>query len=280
MKWVSGASIEPIAGVKHCIAVASGKGGVGKSTTAVNLALALTSHGFRVGLLDADIYGPNVPEMLGVNQRPEIVADKKMLPVMAHGLQTMSIGYLVGDDTPMVWRGPMVSSALQQLMRDTVWDDLDYLIVDLPPGTGDVQLTLAQKLPVSGCVIVTTPQDIALSDVRKAIKMFEKVSVPILGVIENMSVHVCSACGHEEAVFGSGGAASLAEQYKMKLLGSLPLDVKIREHADRGTPTVVMDPDGDIAGRYKDIALKLTGELAAKVSKFPRIVVESTNGRD
>ncbi len=270
--------LQTLPNVKNIIAVASGKGGVGKSTTAVNLALALAAEGAQVGILDADIYGPNQPQMLGVKTRPETV-DKKLEPIISHGLQSMSIGYLVDADTPMVWRGPMVTSALQQLLNDTRWHDLDYLIIDLPPGTGDIQLTLAQKIPVSGAVIVTTPQEIALQDVRKAIVMFQKVNVPILGVVENMSMHTCTQCGHTETIFGEGGGEQLAQQYNVELLGSLPLDKRIREQADGGKPTVVAEPDHPISQIYRRIALRVAEKLSLQAkdftAKFPKIVIEN-----
>ncbi len=267
-------------GVKNIIAVASGKGGVGKSTTAANLALALAGEGARVGILDADIYGPSQPLMMGLQgRRPTVTDGKSMLPVINHGIQTMSIGYLVDTDQAMVWRGPMVSQALQQLLNDTQWDNLDYLIIDLPPGTGDIQLTLAQKVPVTGALIVTTPQDIALLDARKGLKMFEKVGVPILGLIENMAIHICSSCGHEEHIFGEGGAARMAADYHVDVLGSLPLDIGIRLAADEGIPTVAADPEGRIASIYKAIARKVAvrvGEKAQDFSgKFPKIVIQN-----
>ena len=269
-------NLKPMAGVKNIIAVASGKGGVGKSTTAVNLALALAAEGARVGILDADIYGPSQPAMLGLSGKPE-TDGKSIEPKTAYGVQSMSIGYLIDEDTPMIWRGPMVTGALQQLLNDTRWDKLDYLIIDLPPGTGDIQLTLAQQIPVSGAVIVTTPQDIALLDAQKGLKMFEKVSVPVLGLVENMSTHVCSNCGHEEHIFGSGGGAKMAAKYNVELLGSLPLDIHIREQADSGHPTVVADPQGRSAQIYRDIARKLAGRLALTAkdysAKFPTISI-------
>jgi len=269
---------KPLPGVKNIIAVASGKGGVGKSSTSVNLALALAADGARVGLLDADIYGPSQPRMLGTNEKPRQVDDKSMVPVEARGLQTMSIGYLVDEESAMVWRGPMVTSALMQLLNDTRWDGLDYLIVDMPPGTGDIQLTLAQKVPVAGSVIVTTPQDIALLDARKAINMFRKVNVPILGVIENMATHVCSNCGHVEAVFGEGGGERIAAQYETELLGQLPLNLQIREDLDAGTPTVARDPEGTLAGTYRQAARRLAASLGravrAESSQGPEIVIE------
>jgi len=270
--------IKTLAGVKNIIAVGSGKGGVGKSTTSVNLALALAAEGAQVGILDADIYGPNQPQMLGAQQKPESKGERHLSPVMAHGLQSMSIGYLVETDTPMIWRGPMVTTALQQLLHDTEWQQLDYLIIDLPPGTGDIQLTLAQKIPVSGAVIVTTPQDIALLDVRKAIGMFQKVNIPVLGVIENMSLHTCGQCGHTESIFGQGGGERIAEQYQVPFLGALPLDIRIRKQVDSGNPTVVAEPDGDIASRYRDIARHVAAQLSLKAKdysgRFPTIKVE------
>ncbi|RFA30645.1 Fe-S-binding ATPase [Alkalilimnicola ehrlichii] len=269
-----------VKGVKNIIAVASGKGGVGKSTTAVNLALALTAEGARVGILDADIYGPNQPRMLGLSGRPDSPDGKSILPMRAYDVQSMSSGFLVDEETPMIWRGPMVTQALEQLLRDTRWDEVDYLIVDMPPGTGDVQLTLSQKVPVSGAVIVTTPQDIALLDARKGLKMFQKVNVPVLGIVENMSTHICSQCGHEEPIFGAGGGQRMAEQYEVDLLGSLPLDIRIREQADGGKPTVVAEPEGKIALAYRDIARRVGAKLALQVrdygSRFPKIVVENS----
>lgn len=236
--------VKRLENVKNIIAVASGKGGVGKSTTSVNMALALASEGATVGLLDADIYGPSQPRMMGLSGQPESTDGKSLEPMENYGVQTMSIGFLIDEETPMIWRGPMVTQALEQLLNDTRWRDLDYLIIDLPPGTGDTQLTLAQKVPVSGAVIVTTPQDIALLDARKGLKMFEKVEVPILGIVENMSTHVCSQCGHEESIFGAGGGQSMASEAGIDLLGSLPLEMGIREHADSGKPTVVAEPNG------------------------------------
>jgi len=272
--------VKLIPGVKNIIAVASGKGGVGKSTTAANLALALAAEGAKVGVLDADIYGPSQPQMLGITGRPESSDGKTLEPMLGHGLQAMSIGFLIDAETPMVWRGPMVTQALEQLLRDTRWGDLDYLVVDLPPGTGDIQLTLAQKVPVTGAVIVTTPQDIALLDARKGLKMFEKVGIPILGVVENMSTHICSKCGHEEHIFGTGGGAAMCKDYGIDLLGSLPLDIGIREQADSGKPTVVSDPDGRITQIYKEIARKIAIRIADQAkdmtSKFPNIVVQNT----
>lgn len=268
----------PMLNIKNIIAVASGKGGVGKSTTAVNIALALADAGFRTGILDADIYGPSQPLMLGATEKP-VTKDKKMLPVMRHRLQSMSIGYLIDEKSPMVWRGPMVSMALQQLLNDTLWDNLDYLIIDLPPGTGDVQLTLAQKIPVSGALIVTTPQDLALLDARRACEMFKKVNVPVLGIVENMSLHICSQCGHTERIFGKGGGQQLADQYEIDLLGALPLDISIREETDSGSPTVVARPDSAHAKLYRDIALKMIGKLNKSENtssvKFPKIVIQN-----
>ncbi|MFA6180263.1 MAG: iron-sulfur cluster carrier protein ApbC, partial [Candidatus Methylopumilus sp.] len=266
--------------VKNIIAVASGKGGVGKSTTAVNLALALAAEGASVGILDADIYGPSQPQMLGITGRPDSADGKSIEPMERHGIQAMSIGFLVDVDTPMVWRGPMVTGALEQLLRDTRWKDLDYLVIDLPPGTGDIQLTLSQKVPVTGAVIVTTPQDIALLDARKGLKMFEKVGIPILGIVENMSTHICTNCGHEEHIFGAGGGGAMCKDYNVDLLGSLPLDIQIREQADSGVPTVVADPDGKIAAIYKQIArttaVKLADLALDHSSKFPSIVIQNT----
>jgi ATP-binding protein involved in chromosome partitioning len=273
--------VKLIPGVRNIVAVASGKGGVGKSTVAVNLALALAAEGARAGILDADIYGPSQPLMLGLQgERPQSPDRKTLEPMEAHGLQAMSIGFLIDMDQPMVWRGPMVTQALEQLLRDTNWRDLDYLIVDMPPGTGDIQLTLAQKVPVTGAVIVTTPQDIALLDARKGLKMFEKVNIPILGVVENMATHVCSNCGHEEHVFGSGGGERMAKEYGVTLLGSLPLDIRIREQADSGNPTVVSDPDSRAAGTYREIARKVGVKIAEKAqdysAAFPKIVIQNT----
>ncbi|MDN5874502.1 MAG: iron-sulfur cluster carrier protein ApbC [Sinobacteraceae bacterium] len=260
--------------VKNVIAVASGKGGVGKSTVAANLALALLAEGARVGILDADIYGPSQPRMLGVTgERPRSPDDNKLVPIPAHGLQAMSIGFLVNENEPTVWRGPMATQALSQLFSQTLWQDLDYLIVDLPPGTGDIQLSLAQRIPVSGAVIVTTPQDIALLDARKGLEMFRKVSVPVLGVVENMSMYTCSNCGHREAIFGEGGAERLAAEAGTEVLGHLPLDRHIREQADGGTPTVVADAEGDNARAYRDIARRAAARLAYGVpaDAFPSI---------
>ncbi len=266
--------------VKNIIAIASGKGGVGKSTTSVNLALALAAEGATVGLLDADIYGPSQPQMLGISGRPESLDGKSMEPMQAHGIQAMSIGFLIDNDTPMVWRGPMVTGALEQLLRETKWRDLDYLVIDLPPGTGDIQLTLAQKIPVTGAIIVTTPQDIALLDARKGLKMFEKVNIPILGIVENMSTHICSNCGHEEHIFGAGGGELMAKDYHVDLLGSLPLDIGIRIQADSGKPTVISEPYGKVAGIYKEIARKAAIKIANASldhsGKFPNIVIQNT----
>jgi ATP-binding protein involved in chromosome partitioning len=263
--------------VKNIVAVASGKGGVGKSTTAVNLALALAAEGASVGLLDADIYGPSQPMMMGIEGRPESDDGKTMEPMENYGVQVMSIGFLVAQDEAMIWRGPMATQALEQLLRQTNWRDLDYLIVDLPPGTGDIQLTLSQRVPMTGAVVVTTPQDIALLDAKKGIKMFEKVGVPILGIVENMAVHVCSQCGHAEHIFGEGGGKRMAAEYNMDYLGALPLDIKIREQADGGKPTVVADPDGDVAAIYKSVARQVAIKIAAKAkdfsSKFPSIKI-------
>ncbi len=272
--------VKLVPSVKNIIAIASGKGGVGKSTTAVNLALALAAEGAQVGVLDADIYGPSQPTMLGISGRPESKDGKTLEPLEAYGLQAMSIGFLIDVDTPMVWRGPMVTQALEQLLKDTNWRDLDYLLVDMPPGTGDIALTLAQKVPVTGAVIVTTPQDIALIDARKGLKMFEKVGVPIVGVVENMAIHVCSKCGHAEHIFGAGGGEKMCKDYNVPFLGSLPLDMRIREQADSGRPTVVADPDGAIAAIYRDIARKTAVFVAQKAedfsAKFPNIVIQNT----
>jgi ATP-binding protein involved in chromosome partitioning len=272
--------VKLIPGVKNIIAVASGKGGVGKSTTAVNLALALAAEGATVGMLDADIYGPSQPTMLGIHGRPVSEDGQSLEPMMGHGLQAMSIGFLIDVDTPMVWRGPMVTQALEQLLNQTKWKDIDYLVVDLPPGTGDIQLTLAQRVPVTGAVIVTTPQDIALIDARKGLKMFEKVGVPILGVVENMSLHICSKCGHEEPIFGTGGGQKMCADYCAEFLGGLPLDMRIREETDAGKPTVVAEPQSRIAEIYRAIARRVAvkvGDLAVDHSaKFPSIVIQNT----
>jgi ATP-binding protein involved in chromosome partitioning len=272
--------VKLIPGVKNIIAVASGKGGVGKSTTAVNLALALAAEGARVGLLDADIYGPSQPQMLGISGRPESLDGKRLEPMTAYGVQAMSVGFLIDPETPMIWRGPMVTQALSQLLGDTNWQDVDYLVVDLPPGTGDIQLSLAQQVPVTGAVIVTTPQDIALLDARKGLKMFEKVGIPILGIVENMSIHICSKCGHEEHIFGSGGADKMGQDYEVEVLGHLPLDIKIREQVDSGHPTVVADPEGRVAEIYGSIARRVAVKIAERAknmsAKFPNIVVQNT----
>jgi ATP-binding protein involved in chromosome partitioning len=266
--------------VKNIIAVASGKGGVGKSTTAVNLALALAAEGATVGMLDADIYGPSQPTMLGITGKPETLDGKTLEPMVGHGIQASSIGFMIDPDTPMVWRGPMVTQALEQLLRDTNWRDLDYLIVDMPPGTGDIHLTLSQKIPVTGAVIVTTPQDIALLDARKGLKMFEKVGIPILGIVENMAIHVCSNCGHAEHIFGSGGGQRMAQDFNVEILGSLPLDIRIREQTDSGRPTVVAEPTGPLAQAYRDLARRIAVKVAESArdmsSKFPTIVVQNT----
>jgi len=283
MKIVSHAvqrGVKLVPGIKNIIAIASGKGGVGKSTTAVNLALALAAEGASVGVLDADIYGPSQPIMLGIRGRPESRDGKSIEPMEAHGIQAMSIGFLIDPDTPMVWRGPMVTQALEQLLNETKWREIDYLIVDLPPGTGDIQLTLAQRVPVTGAIIVTTPQDIALIDARKGLKMFEKVGVPIFGIVENMSLHICSKCGHEEPIFGAGGAERMGKDYNVEVLGSLPLDINIREQADAGRPTVVADPDGRVAQIYKRIARRVAVKVGEKAqdhsAAFPKIVVQNT----
>ena len=269
--------VQLLPNVKNIVAVASGKGGVGKSTTAVNLALALAAEGARVGILDADIYGPSQPMMMGLEGRPESADGKSMEPMENYGVQVMSIGFLVEADSPMVWRGPMATQALDQLLRQTNWGDLDYLIVDMPPGTGDIQLSLSQKVPLTGAVIVTTPQDIALLDAKKGIKMFEKVGVPILGIVENMAVHVCEKCGHVEHIFGEDGGKHLATEYKMDYLGALPLNLSIRVQADNGRPSVVSDPDGEIAGLYKAVARQVAVKIAQRAkdfsSKFPSITI-------
>jgi ATP-binding protein involved in chromosome partitioning len=271
--------VKHIEGIRNIIAVASGKGGVGKSTTAVNLALALSAEGAKVGILDADIYGPSQPRMLGVHGKPESLDGKTLEPMNSYHLQAMSIGFLIDEETPMIWRGPMVTQALQQLLNDTNWKDLDYLVVDLPPGTGDIQLTLAQQVPVSGAVIITTPQDIALLDARKGLKMFEKVEVPVLGVIENMSTHICSQCGHEEHIFGEGGGLRMSEQNDVDFLGALPLDIRIREETDSGKPTVVAEPDSRISQIYREIARRTAAKLSLKTkdyaARFPQIVISN-----
>ncbi len=272
-------NLKPLDNVKNIIAIASGKGGVGKSTTAVNLALALEAEGANIGILDADIYGPSIPLMLGVaNERPTSDDGQSMNPLTAHGIQVMSIGFLIDADQPMIWRGPMVTQALNQMLAQTRWTDLDYLIVDMPPGTGDIQLTLSQQVPVSGAVIVTTPQDIALLDARKGLQMFRKVSVPVLGVIENMSTYVCSKCGHEEPLFGSGGGEKMAADYEVELLGALPLERRIREQTDSGNPTVVAEPEQPAADAYRSTARRMAARLAMQGKDysrhFPKIVVE------
>jgi ATP-binding protein involved in chromosome partitioning len=272
--------LTPLPGVRNVIAVASGKGGVGKSTVAANLALALRAEGASAGVLDADIYGPSQVRMLGLEGKPETKDGKRIEPKVSHGIQAMSIGLMIEEDTAMIWRGPMATQALQQLLGETNWHDLDYLVIDLPPGTGDIQLTLCQKIPVSGALIVTTPQDIALLDARKALKMFEKVNVPVLGIVENMATHVCSACGHEEHVFGEGGGARMAAQYGVPLLGSLPLDIRIREQADGGTPTVAAMPDSELAARYREIARNTAARLSLRARNkafgLPKIVVSDS----
>ncbi|PID46787.1 MAG: iron-sulfur cluster carrier protein ApbC [Proteobacteria bacterium] len=273
-------TLKRIEGIKNIIAIASGKGGVGKSTTSVNLALALANDGAQVGILDADIYGPSQPRMLGISGKPESLDGNTLEPMQNYHVKAMSIGFLIDEGTPMIWRGPMVTQALEQLLKDTNWGKLDYLIVDLPPGTGDTQLTLSQKIPVSGAIIVTTPQDIALLDARKGLEMFRKVKVPVLGIVENMSMHICSQCGHAEPIFGQGGGERMSDEYDVNLLGSLPLDIRIREHADSGHPSVVTDPDGKISMIYRDIARKMSAQLAEKAkdysAKFPNIVIQNT----
>ena len=278
VKYSTQKGVEILSEVKNIIAVASGKGGVGKSTTSVNLALALQAEGAKVAILDADIYGPSQPRMLGVSKlKPDTSAEGKLLPILGHGMQSMSIGYLVDEDNPMIWRGPMVTQALEQMLRDTLWRGVDYMIIDLPPGTGDTQLTLSQKIPVSGSVIVTTPQDIALLDAKKGLKMFEKVNIPILGIVENMSLHICSKCGHEEAIFGVGGGESMAKEADVNFLGALPLEMDIRTDVDEGTPTVAKDPDGRVAEIYKEIARNVSAKLTQQdraMSSFPSITIE------
>ena len=274
-------NLQPLKSIKNIVAVASGKGGVGKSTVAANLAVAWALQGARVGVLDADIYGPSQPRLFGLaGQRPVTRDGKSLQPLSAHGVEVMSIGFLIDEEQPMVWRGPMVTQALTQLLGDTQWSALDYLVVDMPPGTGDTQLTLSQRVPVSGAVIVTTPQDIALIDARKGLRMFEKVAVPVLGVVENMSTHVCSRCGHEEHIFGSGGGASLAGQYQVPLLGELPLDLRIRECSDAGEPIVIADPSGPVARAYRNVARRTAARLAvsaaAEGKSFPTITVEDS----
>ena len=283
MKIVSHAvqrGVKLVPGVKNIIAVASGKGGVGKSTVAVNLALGLAAEGASVAVLDADIYGPSQPTMLGITGRPSSKDGKRIEPMEGHGIQAMSIGFLIDVEQPMVWRGPMVTQALEQLLNETNWRDIDYMVVDLPPGTGDIQLTLAQRVPVTGVVIVTTPQDIALLDARRGLKMFEKVNIPILGIVENMSLHICSKCGHQEHVFGEGGGERMSKDYAVDLLGSLPLDINIREQADSGKPTVVADPGGRAAEIYRQIARRVAVKIAEKQqdhsAAFPKIVIQNT----
>ncbi len=270
--------VDTLPEVKNIIAVASGKGGVGKSTTAVNLALALQAEGAKVAILDADIYGPSQPRMLGVSKlKPEQTGEGKLLPILGHGMQSMSIGYLVEEENPMIWRGPMVTQALEQMLRDTLWRGVDYMVIDLPPGTGDTQLTLSQKIPVSGSVIVTTPQDIALIDAKKGLKMFEKVNIPILGIVENMSLHICSNCGHEEAIFGVGGGEAMAKDAGANFLGALPLEMEIRTDVDEGTPTVAKDPEGRTAEIYKEISRKISAKLSQQdkaIGAFPSITIE------
>lgn len=277
-KYSTQKGVDVLPEVKNIIAVASAKGGVGKSTTTVNLALALQAEGAKVAILDADIYGPSQPRMLGVSKlKPETTGEGKLLPILGHGMQSMSIGYLVDEDNPMIWRGPMVTQALEQMLRDTLWRGVDYMIIDLPPGTGDTQLTLSQKIPVSGSVIVTTPQDIALLDAKKGLKMFEKVNIPILGIVENMSLHICSKCNHEEAIFGTGGGESMAKDSEVTFLGALPLEMDIRSDVDKGTPTVAKDPDGRVAQIYKEIAKKVAAKLTLQdkaLSAFPSITIE------
>ena len=270
-------NVKNISNVKNIIAVASGKGGVGKSTVSTNIALALQKEGAKVGILDADIYGPSQPRLLGVsNQKPEPAANDRMYPVTGHGIQSMSIGFLIEEDTPMVWRGPMVIQALDQIINKTVWQDIDYMIIDMPPGTGDTQLSISQKIPVTGAVIVTTPQDIALIDAKKGLKMFEKVSIPILGIVENMSFHICSNCNHKEHIFGENGGYKMANDYNVDLLGKLPLQTEICKDADNGKPTVVNNPNGESSNIYKDIAIKVAAKIALKDSNksFPEIVIQ------
>ena len=272
-------SLGHLSGVKNIIAIASGKGGVGKSTTAANLALALQAEGACVGLLDADIYGPSQTRMMGMSGQPEARPDNKIEPMRPYGVQAMSIGLMVDEETPMIWRGPMATRALQQLLNDTAWQDVDYLVIDLPPGTGDIQLTLSQQIPVTAAIIVTTPQDIALLDARKALKMFEKVEVPVLGVIENMSVHICSNCGHNERIFGEGGGEQISKDYDVELLGALPLDISIRKQTDEGAPSVVFEPEGAIAIIYREIARKVAAKLSLRKKDysdvFPKIVIKN-----
>lgn len=271
--------VSPLPNIKNIIAIASGKGGVGKSTTSVNIALALQQEGANVGLLDADIYGPSIPTMLNIKEKPLSEDGKSMQPLAAYGLQVMSIGALIEEDSPMIWRGPIVTQTLTQLLKETNWSDLDYLVIDLPPGTGDVQLTLSQQIPVTGAVIVTTPQQVSLIDAKKGLKMFEKVEIPVLGIIENMSTHVCSNCGHEEAIFGANGGEDMAKQYKIDFLGALPLDKRIREEADQGKPTVTADPSSDVAQKYRHMAHKISAQIGIKkrnyANVFPNIVIQN-----
>jgi len=270
-------STQPFENIKNIIAISSGKGGVGKSTTTVNLALALQQEGASVGILDADIYGPSIPTMLNITQKPETEDGKSMLPLIAYGIQAMSIGALMDPDTPMVWRGPLVTQTLTQLLKETNWQDLDYLLIDLPPGTGDVQLTLSQQIPVTGAIVVTTPQEVSLMDARKGLKMFEKVNIPILGVIENMSTHICTNCGHEEAIFGEHGGELMAQKYQVPFLGAMPLNSQIRQEADEGHPTVVAEPSSDLALKYKNMAYLATAEIAKQRKSyhkaFPKIEI-------
>ncbi len=271
-------SVQRLQVIKNIIAVSSAKGGVGKSTVSANLALALAAEGARVGMLDADIYGPSQPRMLGVKGRPDSEDGTSFEPMMSYSIQSISVGYLIDEEEPMIWRGPMVTKALQQLLGNTRWKDLDYLIIDMPPGTGDIQLTLSQQVPVAGAVIVTTPQDIATLDARKGLQMFRKVNVPVLGIVENMSMYTCSNCGHQEHIFGSGGGERISRDYGVPMLGSLPLDLRIREHADNGRPTVVADPDGDVAGLYRQIAVRMAAKLSMQATDFthkmPKIVIK------
>ena len=272
--------VSPLPNIKNIIAIASGKGGVGKSTTSVNLALALQQEGANVGLLDADIYGPSIPTMLNIKEKPQSIDGKSMQPLLAYGLQTMSIGALIEEDSPMIWRGPIVTQTLTQLLKETNWDNLDYLVIDLPPGTGDVQLTLSQQIPVTGAVIVTTPQQVSLIDAKKGLKMFDKVEIPVLGIIENMSTHVCSNCGHEEAIFGAHGGEQMAKEYKVDFLGALPLDKRIREEADNGKPTVTAEPQSEIAQKYRNMAHKISAQIGIQkrnyANVFPNIVIQNT----
>ena len=271
-------NVERLQAVKNIIAVSSAKGGVGKSTVSANLALALAAEGAKVGMLDADIYGPSQPRMLGVKGRPDSVDGSSFEPMMSYNVQSISVGYLIDEEEPMIWRGPMVTKAMMQLLGNTRWKDLDYLIIDMPPGTGDIQLTLSQQVPVAGAVIVTTPQDIATLDARKGLQMFRKVNVPVLGIVENMSLYTCSNCGHQEHIFGAGGGDRIAKDYGVPLLGALPLDLKIREHADNGRPTVVADPDGEVAGLYRRIAVRMAAKLSMQATDFthkmPKIVIK------